>query len=183
MGFSDFLCYVLFIGPNLHFVSKNGWKIHINKKVCDPYPFQYQRDVYVRLSSYFLQIVTASLILRISTWFFCESSLGYGYAYSFGKMHKTYHFVCFFNVLANVHILPRHFLPVFVMEWCLRSADALGPCNWPVFFWGSQNLVDLGTFKKKSAKSDHVYYTLKIFENFMFLEDENVPLVLGGLIG
>ncbi len=27
----------------------------------------------------------------------------------------------------------------------------------------------------------HVYYTLKIFENFMFLEDENVPLVLGGL--
>jgi hypothetical protein len=30
-------------------------------------------------------------------------------------------------------------------------------------------------------KSDHVYYTLKIFENFMFLEDENVPLVLGGL--
>ena len=31
-------------------------------------------------------------------------------------------------------------------------------------------------------KSDHVYYTLKIFEIFMFLEDENVPLVLGGLI-
>jgi hypothetical protein len=30
-------------------------------------------------------------------------------------------------------------------------------------------------------QSDHVYYTLKIFENFMFLEDENVPLVLGGL--
>jgi hypothetical protein len=30
-------------------------------------------------------------------------------------------------------------------------------------------------------KSDHVYYTFKIFENFMFLEDENVPLVLGGL--
>jgi hypothetical protein len=39
----------------------------------------------------------------------------------------------------------------------------------------------LGTLKKKSTKSDHVYYTLKIFENFMFLEDENVPLVLGGL--
>jgi hypothetical protein len=37
------------------------------------------------------------------------------------------------------------------------------------------------SFKKKSTKSDHVYYTSKIFENFMFLEDENVPLVLGGL--
>ncbi len=32
-------------------------------------------------------------------------------------------------------------------------------------------------------KSDHVYYTLKIFEKFIFLEDENVPLVLGGLKG
>jgi hypothetical protein len=32
-----------------------------------------------------------------------------------------------------------------------------------------------------SMKSDHVYYTLKIFEKFIFLEDENVPLVLGGL--
>ena len=97
-------------------------------------------------------------------------------------MYKTYHFVCFFNLLANVQILPRHFLPVFVMEWCLRSADALGPCNWTVFFCGNENLVNLGTLKKKSTKSDHVYYTLKIFENFMFLEDENVPLVLGGLI-
>jgi hypothetical protein len=67
------------------------------------------------------------------------------------------------------------------LGWCLRSADALDPCNWPVFFWGIENLVDLGTLKKKSTKSDHVYYTLKIFENFMFLEDENVPLVLGGL--
>ncbi len=26
-----------------------------------------------------------------------------------------------------------------------------------------------------------LYSTLKIFENFMVLEDENVPLVLGGL--
>ena len=47
---------------------------------------------------------------------------------------------------------------------------------------GGENFVDLGTLKKKSAKSDHVYYTLKIGENFIFLEDENVPLVLGGLI-
>jgi hypothetical protein len=77
-------------------------------------------------------------------------------------MHKTYHFVCFFNVLANVHILPRHFLPVFVMEWCLRSADALGPCNWPVFFWGSQNLVDLGTFKKKISE---IWPCLLYFKN------------------
>ncbi len=23
-GYSDFLCHVLFIGPNIHFVSKNG---------------------------------------------------------------------------------------------------------------------------------------------------------------
>ena len=46
---------------------------------------------------------------------FYESSLGYSNAYSFGKMYKTYHFVCFFNLLANVQILPRHFLPVFVM--------------------------------------------------------------------
>ncbi len=39
----------------------------------------------------------------------------------------------------------------------------------------------MGAFKKNSTKSDHVYYTLKIFEKFIFLEDENVPLVLGGL--
>jgi hypothetical protein len=44
------------------------------------------------------------------------------------------------------------------------------------FLLGIENLVDLGTLKKKSTKSDHVYYTLKIFENFMFLEDENVPV-------
>jgi hypothetical protein len=165
----------------MHCVSKNGWKIYINKKVCDPYPCQYQRDVYVRLSSYFLQIVIASLVLRISTWFFQESSLGYSNTYSFGKMYKTYHFVCFFNFLANVQISPRQFCLFLGLGWCLRSADALGPCNWPVFFWGSKNLVDLGNLKKKSTKSDHVYYTLKLFENFMFLEDENVPLVLGGL--
>ena len=98
------------------------------------------------------------------------------------KCTKLITLYAFFNLVANVQILPRHFLPVFVMEWCLRSSDTLSPCNCPVFFWGGEYLVYLGAFKKKSTKSDHVYYTLKIFEKFIFLEDENVPLVLGGLI-
>ncbi len=98
------------------------------------------------------------------------------------KCTKLITLYAFLTYLLMYRFWPRHFLPVFIMEWCLRSADALGPCNWPVFFWGSKNLIDLETLKKKSSKSDHVYYTFKIFENFMFLEDENVPLVLGGLI-
>jgi len=61
--------------------------------------------------------------------FFHESSVGYSNNYQFGKMYKTYHFVCFFNLLANVKIFPRHFLSVFSAEWCLRSADALRLCD------------------------------------------------------
>jgi hypothetical protein len=97
------------------------------------------------------------------------------------KRTKLITLYAFLTYLLMYRFWPRHFLPVFIMEWCLRSADALGPCNLPVFFWGSENVIDLETLKKKSSKSDHVYYTFKIFENFMFLEDENVPLVLGGL--
>jgi hypothetical protein len=36
--------------------------------------------------------------------------------------------------------------------------------------------LSLARNEKKSTKSDHVYYTLKIFENFMFLEDEKRPV-------
>ncbi len=45
--------------------------------------------------------------------FFYESSLGYSNAYSFGKTYKTYHFVCFFNLLANVQILASAFSACF----------------------------------------------------------------------
>jgi hypothetical protein len=48
------------------------------------------------------------------------------------------------------------------MEWCLRSADALGLCNWTVFFWGNKNLVDLGTLKKKI---DEIWPCLLYFKN------------------
>ncbi len=35
------------------------------------------------------------------------------------KCTKLITLYAFFNLVANVQILPRHFLPVFVMEWCL----------------------------------------------------------------
>jgi hypothetical protein len=41
----------------------------------------------------------------------------------------------------------------------LRSADAPCLCIRPAFFAGGKNLVDLGTLKKKSSKSDHIYCT------------------------
>jgi hypothetical protein len=68
------------------------------------------------------------------------------------KCTKLITLYAFFNLVANVQILPRHFLPVFVMEWCLRSSDTLSPCNCPVFFWGGEYLVYLGAFKKKINK-------------------------------
>jgi hypothetical protein len=68
------------------------------------------------------------------------------------KCTKLITLYAFFNLVANVQILPRHFLPVFVMEWCLRSSDTLSPCNCPVFFWGGEYFLYLGAFKKKINK-------------------------------
>ncbi len=42
------------------------------------------------------------------------------------KCTKLFTLYAFFNLVANVQILPRHFLPVFVIEWCLRKSKAVG---------------------------------------------------------
>ncbi len=63
------------------------------------------------------------------------------------KCTKLITFYAFLTYLLMYRFSLGHFLPVFVMEWCLRSAGAFGPCNWPVLFCGSEKL-DLGTLKK-----------------------------------
>ena len=108
--------------------------------------------------------------------FFHESSVGYSNNYQFGKMYKTYHFVCFFNLLANVKILPRHFLSVSSAEWCLRSADALRLCNWPAFFWGGENFVDLETFKKKISEIGPCLLYFKNRRKFYFFGGRKRPV-------
>jgi len=106
---------------------------------------------------YFLHIVIVSLILRISTWFF--SQIGYWDNYSFIKMFKNYHFVCLFNILADVQILPRHFLSVFFTERYLQEAHESQSYKKLFFLERAKIMYLKELWKKKSAWSDNIYYT------------------------
>ncbi len=64
---------------------------------------------------------------------------------------------------------------VFAISWRPR------PLQWTWFLLGGWKFIDMGTLKKKWTQSDHIYYTLKIFENVLLFLDEKDRLVLGGL--
>ena len=81
--------------------------------------------------------------------FFQESSLGYSNTYSYGKMYKTYHFVCFFNFLANVQISPRQFLPVFGLGVVFTISWRPWPLQLTCFLLGDWKFSRFGNFKKK----------------------------------
>ena len=68
----------------------------------------------------------------------------------------------FFTSLLMFRFPLGNFCLFLGLGWCLRSADALGPCNWNVFFCGNENLVNLGTLKKKI---DKIWPCLLYFKN------------------
>jgi hypothetical protein len=109
---------------------------------------------------YFLHIVIVSLILRISTWFF--SQIGYWDNYSFIKMFKNYHFVCLFNILADVQILPRHFLSVFFTERYLQEAHESQSYK-KLFFLERAKIMYLKELWKKNQHDPTIFTILKNF--------------------